>query len=309
MISINDYTIYQIILWKKNGLIRRYQMYYMSLDFLIEDFDHIVFLKFDFPAFFLGLNITDLVKSLDSMYSHYTNPFIILTERRAAPLSSVKAGEYVPSFSCNIPAFREMAANYSIIDLRSDHLLFNLLDHILEGRYSFEQILIRQIPFMREEIAEGRNCDVVIPHKGNNLFLQNLLLHLNRINKLKIHVGLDQITPVNEIASIQNKNPEITFYDCEPNPVGPYVIRNWLIDNSSDELVFFQDSVDIPCADRFEKIGAFMSQNECQLCGSHELRIDYFDQTVRSYRFPKDVKAALNYEVGHPIFSSFMCDQ
>ena len=268
MISINDYTIYQIILWKKNGLIRRYQMYYMSLDFLIEDFDHIVFLKFDFPAFFLGLNISDLVKSLDLMYSHYTNPFIILTERGAASTSSVEAGEYVHSFSCSMAAFREVAANYSTIDLQADHLLFKFPDHILEGRYSFEQILIRQIPFMREEIAEGRNCDVVIPHKGNNLFLQNLLPHLNKINKLKIHIGLDQITAGNEIASIQNKNPESAFYECEPNPVGPYVIRNWLIDNSSDELVFFRIQMIFPVQTGLKRSG--------HLC--HKMNVSYVDR-------------------------------
>jgi hypothetical protein len=39
----------------------------------------------------------------------------------------------------------------------------------------------------------------------------------------------------------------------------------------------------------------------CQLCGSHELRMDYFDRTVRAFRFPANVKTALAKEPGHPL--------
>ena len=71
-------------------------------------------------------------------------------------------------------------------------------------------------------------------------------------------------------------------------------IKMWGNEIYKKELIFFQDSDDIPCAGRFEKMTGYINKNGSQLCGSHELRLDYFDKTVRAHRFPIDVMAALH---------------
>lgn len=71
------------------------------------------------------------------------------------------------------------------------------------------------------------------------------------------------------------------------------MIRNQLISLSESDLLFFQDSDDISCADRFEHIGHYMKENECQLCGSHEVKLNYFNRTVQAVRYPLDVMKAL----------------
>jgi len=91
-----------------------------------------------------------------------------------------------------------------------------------------------------------------------------------------------------------NEYGKFNYYKFSPAPVGPYVIRNRLIDQSDNNLIFFQDSDDIPCYDRFATLGNYLKTMDCQMCGSHELRIDYYKRVVQAIRFPLDVKATLN---------------
>lgn len=44
-----------------------------------------------------------------------------------------------------------------------------------------------------------------------------------------------------------------------------------------------------------------MKSSSCELCGSHELRIDYYTRTVRAVRFPIDVTEALKNAPWHPL--------
>jgi hypothetical protein len=79
------------------------------------------------------------------------------------------------------------------------------------------------------------------------------------------------------------------------------VVRNRFIEQSCNDLVFFQDSDDTPSTDRFDKIATYMKSSGCQLCGSHELRLDYYNRTVQAIRFPLDVIAALKTGPWHSL--------
>jgi len=46
---IDDYSHYHFILWNKNGTITRYDMMFLSFEFLEQDYDYILCLKFDPP--------------------------------------------------------------------------------------------------------------------------------------------------------------------------------------------------------------------------------------------------------------------
>lgn len=144
------------------------------------------------------------------------------------------------------------------------------------------------------------DCDVIIPHRGNGFYLKNVLHFLSHIKGIVQYVGIDQ--KIDErVAQIIKKNTKISFYNFSPSPVGPYVVRNTLIDQGKNELIFFQDSDDFPCSDRFEQISDFMYHNGCELCGSHELRMDYYTKTVLAVRFPIDVTGALKRDPWHPL--------
>ena len=139
---------YDVILWKKDGKMKHYQINYISLGMMLQDFDRILFLKFDSPSFFESIEIEDLLKSLDKIYGSYVNPFIVLTERRPAPKHSVEVGENVYSFSCDYSDFRTIITNHKATNLTCQHLLFDLLNGIIQKENKFTNILFRQIPIL-----------------------------------------------------------------------------------------------------------------------------------------------------------------
>jgi len=295
-----DFSYYHIILWKKNMITRHYKMYFLSFEFLNEDFDYILLLKFDFPDSYVSPDIHRIIESLDEMYRDEENILVVLTNRKEPPLDSVRAGEFVYSFSCRMVNFKKIVSLYPKSEFVNKNLLFELLDRVFDDHSVFKKIFVRQIPIENSPKISISDCDVVIPHRGDENLLRNALSFLDALKNLKIHVGIDQdITEV--LSQIRKNYAHMSFYHFFPNPVGPYVIRNYLINQSTEKLIFYQDSDDIPCADRFEKIAYHMTQTACQLCGSHELRLDYFDRTVRAFRFPVNVYAALAKEPGHPL--------
>jgi len=298
--SPDYYSYYNIILWKREAIFIHYRMYFLSFEFMDEDFDYIMILKFEFSHAFSDLNIKQLTYSLQNIFNAQMNTFVILTNRKDPPIYTESADEYVNSFSCSFRHFKELISNFKRSEFHGKELLFTVLDQIFNGKSAFKKILIRQIPLQIEHVSANSNCDVIIPHRGENAFLSSLLFFLHQLPNLHIYNGIDQDL-TDDILKLRKKYPATEFYNFVPNPVGPYVVRNYLIDASNNNLIFFQDSDDIPCADRFDKIGDYMANTGCQLCGSHELRIDYFDQTVRAHRFPTNVGSALKAGPWHSL--------
>ncbi|WP_158799931.1 glycosyltransferase family A protein [Pedobacter sp. L105] len=299
---INDYySYYNVILWKKNGVIRHYAMYFLSFEFFEEDFDYILFLKFDFPDAFVNLNIKEITIALESIYALNEHTFVVLTTRKDPPLFSESADEFIHSFSSSFIHFKNIADKYGRDKFLQNDLLFELLNQIFKGNSDFKNILVKQIPIQSSHALTMNNCDVIIPHRGKDAFLKNTLFFLNQLKHIHVYVGIDQ--PLSqEIVKLKDEYSGFSFYKFNPDPVGPYIIRNNLIDRSSNHLIFYQDSDDVPCADRFERIAAYMDSTGCQLCGSHELRLDYLERTVRAHRFPTNVISALQKVGGHPLF-------
>ena len=295
-----DYRYYNVILWSRDGRIRCYAMYAFSLDFLNENFDYVLFLKFDVPLGVYNLKINELIEALERIYASDPDAFIMLTPRKKTPLYNESADEFIYSFSCNLFLFRALIRKYGKTEFQEISLLFEVLDQILGDNSGFKKILVRQLPIQHVPVTGPNECDVIIPHRGDVAYLKNLLSFLNQIKGIRVHVGIDQeITE--ELLKIKNNYPQTSFYGFAPNPVGPYVVRNWLIDNSSNGLVFFQDSDDTPCADRFGRLSTHMINNPCQLCGSHEIRLDYYHRNVRAIRYPVNVRSALDKSPGHSL--------
>ncbi|RAJ29089.1 glycosyltransferase family A protein [Pedobacter cryoconitis] len=297
---VDDYRHYHFILWKKNEMITRYDMMVLSFEFLEQDFDYILCLKFDPPLDVFKPEMNKLTKSLEAFFDNDQNTFVILTQRKEAPLYQVSSDEFIYSFSCNFHHFKKIINTYNQIELLSRNLLFELLNYIGNGNSNLYRIIVRQIPFETIELSDVIHCDVVVPHRGEISYLRNLMVFLNKFKNVDVFIGIDQLTVGQELG-FRHKYPNVSFYSFKSNPVGPYVIRNWLVNQGRAKFVFFQDSDDIPCADRFERLSAFMTKRNIPLCGSHEVKMDYFNRTIQAIRYPKDVINALENGPAHAL--------
>lgn len=295
-----NYGNYNIILWKKNGVVKHFIMEVLDIDFVKEDFDYIMCLKFDASPLFVAPNIDELIKSLETIFYNGHNTFVVLTQRRSPPEDDVRFDEFIYSFSSSFSQFKRLMHDYNKNEILAKNLLFNLLDRIFNGSSNFDKLLVRQIPIRDDPSFTGSLCDVVIPHRGEIGYLKSVLFFLDQITQIKISIGVDQ-QPTRDFIKLAANNSTASCYFFYPSPVGPYIVRNHLIKESDNNLIFFQDSDDIPCADRFEKISEFMLKDGCELCGSHELRLDYFDRTVRGVRYPVNVMSALEKNPAHAL--------
>jgi hypothetical protein len=292
------YSYYNVIVWKNQ---RQYEIYphdILSFEFDGNDYDYLLFLKFE-NQYFIP-DISQLISSLGKIYNSDKSTFVVLTPYKKPPLYTASEDEFVFSFSCNFRYFKKLIETFNKTNLLSTDLLFDLLDKITKNLTSFKKILIRQFPFEDNIMTSQELYDVIIPHKGDNELLKSVLYFLKQIRGTKVLVGIDQ--PIsNDLFRLKSEYINIQFFHFSPNPVGPYVIRNHLIEQSKEDLLFFQDSDDIPCSDRFDKLAEYMQKEESELCGSHELRVNYLDRTIRAIRFPIDVMASLKAAPWHPL--------
>jgi len=296
--SIINYSYYNVIAWKKNGLYKRYPKNILSSDFEGNECDYLLFLKlgtrYSIP------DIDNLIASLELIYMVNPKTFVVLTPRKNPPLYTATEEEFVFSFSCQIHYLKKLLRTLDNKEILSTELLFELLDIITKDNSGLEKLLIRQFPFKKDKEILPSRYDIIIPHRGDNNYLSSVLTFLSLTKGTKIYIGIDQDVTTDVLQLIKGFT-DVLFYKFTPNPVGPYVVRNRLIDQSCNELIFFQDSDDIPCADRFTRISSYMKSNDCQLCGSHELRMDYYNRTVQAVRFPVDVTAALKSAPWHSL--------
>jgi hypothetical protein len=297
-----DMNSYRILLWKRGGMVKCLEQNELSFEFFEEDFDFVLYLKFPYAKVINLLNLYTLRYSLEQIYQEQEDTFIILPLRWAPPAfqSSIQEGVY--SFISPFQPFKQLIAAINNTQLKSSTLLFTLLDKIIQGNTLITKVLVRQIPLKKTAHCTGTYCDVVIPHRGDTEYLKSVLNFLEPLSKINVCVGIDQELG-EEILDLKSKHTKASFYHFEPSPLGPYVIRNRLIKETKSDIIFFQDSDDVPCADRFLRITDYMQKTGCQLCGSHELRVDYLDQTVKAVRFPIDVKKAMEIQPnGHQLF-------
>lgn len=296
--GITNYGYYNVISWKKNAQLKHYPTNIMSFEFGNQEDDYLLFLKLEND--YIIPNIDNLITSLESLYNENNNTFVVLIPRKSPPAVTATEEEFVFSFSCQIRFFKILVASLNHKEFLSTELLFELLDQVTTSTVGIEKLLIRQFPFESNKALPVPQCDVIVPHRGDDQYLRGLLYFLDQMEGTTVYVGLDQHIS-HETLLLIKEYYKMFYFNFIPNPVGPYVIRNRLIDQGSSNTIFFQDSDDIPCADRFQQITAYMMNNHCELCGSHELKMDYYTRTVRAVRFPLDVTAALSVAPWYPM--------
>jgi hypothetical protein len=220
----------------------------------------------------------------------------ILVPWKEPPTLSVRFDGLVSSFWCTASVFHELLAVVSIDVV--DDLCFNLLSAILNGGVDVQRLFVKQLPLQsaRELPPADHTGALIMAHRGASKYLEVALTFLQRaasFSMLSVRVGLDT-QETDEYQAMLRSFQNIEFYKVSPAPAGPYVIRQQLVELSSEGFLVFQDSDDISCYDRFIVQQAEMRKTKADLIGCHQLRVDEIERRVEAFRFPLDVSAALS---------------
>jgi len=221
----------------------------------------------------------------------------ILIPWKEPPLQNIRYDGTISSFWCTTSVFRNLLSVVAIDAV--DTLCFEVLNAILNGKIDVQRLSVKQLP-IRESVADllplNRTAALIMAHRGKKRYLEIALTFIERAaasTGLTVTIGLD-VDDIDEYQTISQSFRNIKFYRVTPTPAGPYVVRQKLIDRSTEAILVFQDSDDISCYDRFVVQYAEMCRTKADLVGCHQLRVDEINRCVVAFRFPLDVTAALS---------------
>ncbi len=220
----------------------------------------------------------------------------VLLPWQEPPTRSIRADGTAKSFCCSSRVFSDLLKTAHLESIESQ--CFNLLDAILNGSVEVERLLVRQLPIHHSEatpVGPDQSAALIMAHRGPKRFLTTALRSIRDAagsSQVTVRVGLD-LEDVSDYEDVAQTFPEVEFYDVDGAPVGPYIIRQSLIDRSREHLIIFHDSDDFSCYDRFSRQATEVRERNVEVVGSHELRVDELARSVEVYRFPLDASAAL----------------
>jgi hypothetical protein len=228
--------------------------------------------------------------------------FIALVPRGEAPTIDSSYGDPVTSFFCSSEVFgRYLALG---IDCWPETLCFAVLRAIARCEIDVDCLLVRQIPLFGRGTngSPAKAKALLVPHRGDEAHLRAALAFAGKSaeNSLKIRVGLD-VDDCGAYVSFPAEYPGVEFVRFSPAPVGPYVIRQYLAETSTEELLALQDSDDLSCYDRFGVQSRALAEMGCDIIGSHELCLDEIRGLAVPVRFPLDGSAALALCANHAL--------
>ena len=253
----------------------------------------VAFLESHLVELFLK-NYKPLVRELDSC----TKAFTLLAEHKTAPSHMRRYDGTIASFLGKGLNWRDVACAPSNGDFLHA-VCYGVLSSILSNRFLVNSIQVRQLSVNGSSTPPHIDCSpgvaVIIPHRHSLAYLDATLTYVARMkwpSTVRGAVGLDvdDIEPYVSLKAL----PNVSLYCCDSSrPVGPYILRQGMIENAKEELVLLQDSDDIPCSDRLTALYSRLVESGSDMVGSHELEVNEIDRQIRIYRFPLDVSAVL----------------
>jgi hypothetical protein len=153
-------------------------------------------------------------------------------------------------------------------------------------------------------LAEINKSSVQIAHKGSLKLLERCLAHLDKTQVIpkEIEICFDDYSYRKlELKQFKNIVDRMTLYKNSPLGVGPFLARQYMVEQSSSEYIYVLDSDDISVPSRFNKSMLALKERNLDLLGSHELRIDQIGKKLVIARFPLHVNYALAKKSFHPI--------
>ena len=220
----------------------------------------------------------------------------VLLPWQEPPTRSIRPDGTAKSFCCSSRVFSDLLKTAQVESIQSQ--CFNLLDAILNGSVEVQRLLVRQLPLRHSETCPAglnQSAALIMAHRGPKRFLTTALHSIAGAagsSQVAVRVGLD-LEDASDFQDVARTFPDVEFYNVDGAPAGPYVIRQSLIDRSSEHLIIFHDSDDFSCYDRFARQAAEVRERNVEVVGSHELRVDELTRSVEVYRFPLDASAAL----------------
>ena len=223
----------------------------------------------------------------------------ILLPWKEPPERFVRPDGMVRSFFCSSSIFSDLLLTKS--NYRIENLCFGMLEAILNNKIYIERLLIEQLPLLQtpqKPTQLKKNAALIMAHRGSIKYLEAALRSIRQAassSVVTVRVGLD-VEDIAEYKPLIEEFRNVEFYRVSPAPAGPYVIRQQLIDWSSEYSIIFQDSDDLSTHDRFTLQYEEMLKMRAGLIGCHELCVDELNGRVESLRFPLDISTALSYE-------------
>ncbi len=236
----------------------------------------------------------ELIRELQTQSSG----FIALVRHKDPPTDMRRYDGAIASFISKGLAWSSLIQE--AIFLQCNELCYTIFKAILARTLTVETLLVRQLPLAAAPLQIATtsypNVAVIIPHYHSVDYLLATLDYVGRMqwpSQVSSAVGLDifDISPYTTLI----QEPGMRFYRCPTLiPAGPYVFREALISDSSEHLVLFQDSDDLPCSDRLLTLFTGLITYQADMVGSHELEVNEITRKVQIYRFPLDVSAILS---------------
>jgi len=228
---------------------------------------------------------------------------VVLIPWQASPDRYQRMDGAVHSFACTPAVHEDLLA----IDpaCAPEHLCYALLEAMLNGNIAVDRVVVRQLPYpehFTDHKVDPVPAGLIMAHRGRPGYLQTSLHYLSKANGMdvRVRVGLDGEEP-SDYDGLAKRYPRTEFYNLQPVPLGPYVIRQELALRSTEPLLAFHDSDDISCTDRFSALYTEMRRTRAALVGCHELRVDEINREVLAIRFPLDATEGLRRCYGHAL--------
>lgn len=230
---------------------------------------------------------------------HETRPgesfFCAMVHYAIPPRLGIRDDGPVHSFGCTPGVFKGLS-----LPIRANALeeaCYQCMLRLVRGKVLVDRLIVRQAPQPAAPAWRPRARDetaVLIPHRGSASMLATCLHYVHRMDGPAPHVrvALDAPSP-RAVTAITERHPDTSFFTVHPAPAGPYVLRDSLARTSREPLLVWQDSDDVPCADRLVRLRADLARTRSDFLGSHELRVDELDATVKAIRYPLDVTGSL----------------
>ena len=227
------------------------------------------------------------------------NYFIYIVPNRKAPTKMWRFDGICNSFMTRVSTLSRNIKTIKYTDISSVcyFLSFSILNSInlTDGFLATTLLTSKPIQFHK---FSNNECAIIISHHGKFNYLKTCLSYLKDFHNW-IYLGFDNNKVNCRIDALINKYKNIKYYISNFNKNGPYGIRHELIINSTENLCIFQDSDDVSCADRFNEIISAFMDTSAEFIGSHEIRVDEIEESVKIYRYPLNVNDALNKAPNH----------
>lgn len=147
--------------------------------------------------------------------------------------------------------------------------------------------------------SQSVDFNVIMAHRGDSNCLKRSLDNLlDIVHSNKILLGIDGIPSKSLKEWLLDR--KIRFYYTNLSyPVGPYFIRQKLIEHSIATYVIFHDSDDLSTLDRFDQLLQEIGSNQTDVLGSSILVLDDLKKDIYLRSFPNNATKSLRSGPGH----------